>query len=89
MRLGTMMLAVGDPVGFVSEGCATSQGGRAIVASSDHLQTNVSPTSDKDSPALDVEGRRVVRRPTVRRGGPAAVRRSHGRLGRGRPAEAD
>ena len=61
-------VAAGGPVHFVSDVCATSVGGRAIVASSDHLLTNVSLTSDSTSAVLDVEGRRVVVR-----GGEVAV----------------
>jgi hypothetical protein len=76
MRIRTMMLAVmvlsvilatagrwiasGCPVGFSCGSCQTSLGGRAVVASSDHLLTNISLTGDKDSVVLDVEGRNVV-----------------------------
>src|SRR5262249_26256913 len=53
-------IASGCPVGFCCGSCQTSLGGRAIVASSDHLLTNISLVGDKDSALLDVEGRKVV-----------------------------
>jgi hypothetical protein len=53
-------IASGCPVGFSCGSCQTSLGGRTIVASSDHLLTNVSLMGDKDSVRLDVEGRDIV-----------------------------
>jgi hypothetical protein len=76
MRIRTTMLAImvlsvffatagrwiasGCPVGFCCGSCSTSLGGRAIVASSDHLLANVSLRADKESVVLDVDGRDVV-----------------------------
>jgi hypothetical protein len=76
MRIRTIMLAVmvlsvilatagrwiasGCPTGFPCGSCQTSLSGRAVVASSDHLLTNISLMGDKDSVVLDVEGRNVV-----------------------------
>ena len=54
------------PIGFSCGSCQTSLGGRAIVASSEHLLTNISLMGDKDSAQLDVEGRDIV----VRGSGP-------------------
>jgi hypothetical protein len=53
-------IASGCPVGFCCGSCQTSLGGRAIVASTYHLLTNVSLVGDKDSVLLDVDGRNVV-----------------------------
>jgi hypothetical protein len=76
MRIRTMMLAVGVlavilatagrwiasgcPVGFACGSCQTFLGARSIVVSSDHLLTNISLVCNKESAALDVEGRKVV-----------------------------
>jgi hypothetical protein len=53
-------VASGCPVGFCCGSCGTSLGGRSIVASSDHLLTNVSLIGDRNSVLLDVEGRKAV-----------------------------
>jgi hypothetical protein len=84
MRLSTMMLGVmtlaiflatagrwiasGGPLGFPCGACMSSLGGLEIVASSDHLLTNMSLTTDKSSAVLDLEGRSIVVR-----GGEVAV----------------
>jgi hypothetical protein len=57
-------IASGCPVGFSCGSCQTSLGGRAIVALSDHLLTNISLMGGKDSVRLDVEGRDIVVRGT-------------------------
>jgi hypothetical protein len=53
-------IASGCPVGFCCGSCQTSLGGRAIVASSDHLLTHISLVGDKDSVRLIAEGNNVV-----------------------------
>jgi hypothetical protein len=53
-------IASGCPVGFCCGSCQTSLGGQAIVASSDHLLTNVSLVSDKNTVRHDEEGRDIV-----------------------------